>query len=96
MACLPWVREQTAARSDLGTAECETDRVEPLAAAVEASAAIVEGSSGPSITQDELIVGDFLGERDSVSNDGQGSESFAELFAAVQELQVVVGAPLRA
>ena len=96
VACLPWVREQTAARSDLGTAECETDRVEPLAAAVEASAAIVEGSSGPSITQDELIVGDFLGERDSVSNDGQGSESFAELFAAVQELQVVVGAPLRA
>ena len=75
--------------SDLGTAGCETDMVKPLVAAVEASAAIVEGSSVPSITEGELTVGNFLDERDSVSNGG-GSESFEQLVTAVKELQVVV------
>jgi multidrug resistance protein MdtO len=89
VACLPWIREQTATMSDLGTADCETDMVKPLAAAVEASAAIVEGSSGPSITEGELTVGNFLDERDSVSNGG-GSESFEQLVTAVKELQVAV------
>jgi multidrug resistance protein MdtO len=89
VACLPWIREQTATMSDLGTADCETDMVKPLVAAVEASAAIVEGSSGPSITEGELTVGNFLDERDSVSNGG-GSESFEQLVTAVKELQVVV------
>jgi hypothetical protein len=58
-------------------------------AAVEASAAIVEGSSDPSIAERELTVGNFLDERDSVSNGG-GSESFEQLVTAVKELQVVV------
>ena len=75
--------------SDLGTADCGTDMVKPLVAAVEASAAIVEGSSGPSITEGELTVGNFLDERDSVSYGG-GSESFEQLVTAVRELQVVV------
>ena len=80
---------------DLGTADREPDMVKPLVDAVEASAAIVEGSSGPSITQGELMVGDFLGEGDSVSNAGDSAESFEQLVAAVKELQVVVWAPLR-
>jgi multidrug resistance protein MdtO len=87
VACLPWIREQTATTSDLGTAGCDTNMVKPLVAAVEASAAIVEGSSGPSTTEGEL--GDFLDERDSVSNGG-GSESFEQLVTAVKELQAVV------
>jgi multidrug resistance protein MdtO len=89
VACLPWIREQTATMSDLGTVDCETDMVKPLAAAVEASAGIVEGSSGPSITEGELTVGNFIDERDSVSNGG-GSESFEQLVTAVKELQVAV------
>jgi multidrug resistance protein MdtO len=89
VACLPWLREQAATMSDLGTANCETDMVKPLVAAVEASAAIVEGSSDPSIAERELTVGNFLDERDSVSNGG-GSESFEQLVTAVKELQVVV------
>ena len=90
VACLPWIREQTATRSDLGTADRETEMVKPLVDAVEASAAIVEGASGPSITEGELTVGNFLGERSSVSNAGGSSESFAQLVAAVKELRVVV------
>jgi multidrug resistance protein MdtO len=90
VACLPWIREQSATRSDLGTADRETDMVGPLVDAVEASAAIVEGSSGPSITEGELTVGNFLGERGWVSNADRSSESFEQLVAAVKELQAVV------
>jgi multidrug resistance protein MdtO len=89
VACLPWIREQTATRSDLGTADCETDMVKTVVAAVKASAALVEGSSGPSITARELTLGNFVDESDSVSNGG-GSESFEQLVTAVKELQVVV------
>jgi len=80
---------------DLRTADRERDTVEPMVDAVEASAAIVEGSSGPRITQGEPMVGDFLGEGDSVNNAGESSESSEQLVAAVKELQVVVWAPLR-
>jgi multidrug resistance protein MdtO len=89
VACLPWIREQTATMSDLGTADCETDMVKPLMAAVKASAALVEGSSGPNLTARELTLGNFVDESDSVSNGG-GSESFERLVTAVKELQVVV------
>jgi hypothetical protein len=64
--------------------------VKPLVDAVQASAAIVEGLSGPSITEGELTVGNFLGERGWVSNAGGSSESLEQLVAAVKELQVVV------
>jgi multidrug resistance protein MdtO len=90
VACLSWIREQTATKSDLGIADRETDMVKPLVEAVEASAAIVEGSSGPSITEGELTVGNFLGERGWVSNADGSSESFEQLVAAVKELQVLV------
>jgi multidrug resistance protein MdtO len=87
-ASLPWVREQASTEApDQETNSRAPDTVKPLVAAVEASAAIVEGSSGPSITEGEL--GDFLDERDSVSNGG-GSESYEQLVAAVKELQAVV------
>jgi multidrug resistance protein MdtO len=89
VACLPWIREQTATMSDLGTADCETDMVKPLVAAVKASAALVEGSSGPNLTARKLTLGNFVDESDSVSNGG-GSESFERLVTAVKELQVVV------
>jgi hypothetical protein len=78
--------------SDLRTADREQDMVKPLVDAMEASAAVVEGSSDPSITQGELMVGDFIGLGDSVSNADGSSE---QLVAAVKELQVVVWAPLR-
>jgi Fusaric acid resistance protein family len=91
VASLPWVREQTAALPGRGTADREPDKFKPLVDAVEASAALVEGSSGSSITQDGL--GDFLGEENSASNGGNSS---AELVAAVKGLQVVVWAPLKA
>ena len=63
--------------------------------AVKAGAALVEGSSGPRITQSELGVGEFIGERDSVNNVDNSSESYEQLIAAVKELQIVVW-PLRA
>jgi multidrug resistance protein MdtO len=89
-ASLPWVREQASTEApDQETNSRAPDTVNPLVAAVEASAAIVEGSSGPSITEGKLTVGNFLDERDSVSNGG-GSESFEQLVAAVKELQAVV------
>jgi multidrug resistance protein MdtO len=91
LACLPWIRQQTVAVPGRGTADREADKFKPLVDAVEASAALVEGSSGSSITQDEL--GDFLGEGNSVGNAGNSS---AELVAAVEGLQVVVWAPLKA
>jgi multidrug resistance protein MdtO len=96
VACLPWIREQTAAMSDQGTADREPDMVKPLVDAVEAGAAIIEGSSGPSTTQGGLSVGEFVGERDSLNNVYDSSESYEQLVAAVKELQVVVRAPLRA
>ena len=89
---LPWIRQQGAVMSDLRTADREQDMVKPLVDAMEASAAVVEGSSDPSITQGELMVGDFIGLGDSVSNADDSSE---QLVAAVKELQVVVWAPLR-
>jgi Fusaric acid resistance protein family len=89
---LPWIRQQGAVMSDLRTADREQDMVKPLVDAMEASAAVVEGSSDPSITQGELMVGDFIGLGDSVSNADGSSE---QLVAAVKELQVVVWAPLR-
>ena len=95
VACLAWIREQTATMSDLGTADREPDMVKPLVDAVEATAVIVEGSSSPSTIQGELMVGDFLGERNSVSSADYSSESFEQLVAAVKELQVVAWAPLK-
>jgi multidrug resistance protein MdtO len=89
-ASLPWVREQASPEApDQETNSRAPDTVNPLVAAVEASAAIVEGSSGPSITEGKFTVGNFLDERDSVSYGG-GSESFEQLVAAVKELQAVV------
>jgi multidrug resistance protein MdtO len=92
---LPWIRQQGAVMSDLRTADREQDMVKPLVDAMEASAAVVEGSSDPSITQGELMVGDFIGLGDSVGNADDSSEKFKQLVAAVKELQVVVWAPLR-
>lgn len=95
VACLPWIRQQTVAVPDRRTADIEADVFTPLVGAVEASAAIVEGSSGPGTTQDELTIGDFLEEGDSVRNAGDSSESFKELVAAVKGLQVGFCTPLR-
>jgi multidrug resistance protein MdtO len=87
-ASLPWVREQASTEApDQETNSRAPDTVNPLVAAVEASAAIIEGSSGPSITEGEL--GNFLDEKDLLSN-GNGSESYEQLVTAVKELQVVV------
>jgi multidrug resistance protein MdtO len=89
-ASLPWVREQASTEApDQETNSRAPDTVKPLVAAVEASAAIVEGSSGPSITEGKLTVGNSLDERDSLSSGG-GSESFEQLVTAVKELQAVV------
>jgi hypothetical protein len=68
--------------------------VKPLVDAVEASAALIEGSSGRNIAQNELLAGER--ERVSDSDAGRSSERFEELVGAVKELQVVVSAPLGA
>jgi multidrug resistance protein MdtO len=89
-ASLPWVREQASTEArDQETNSRAPDTVNPLVAAVEASAAIVERSSGPSITEGKLTVGNFLDERDSLGNGG-GAESYEQLVTAVKDLQAVV------
>ena len=54
--------------------------------AVEASAAVMKGVSGPNFAQDALTIGDSPRERDSIVDAGR---SFGQLLAAVRELQVV-------
>jgi hypothetical protein len=54
LACLPAIRQQTAAVLDWGTADREATTLKPLLDAVEASGAIIENSSHPGI-QDELV-----------------------------------------
>ena len=95
-ACLPWVREEAAIESaaDREAASCAQDRVKSLVDAVEASAAVTEGSPGSNMAQAELTVDDPVLERDSVNDAGRSFESFEELAAAVKELQVVVSTPL--
>jgi multidrug resistance protein MdtO len=55
VACLPAIRQQTAAVPDRGTADREAATFKPLLDAVEASGAIIESSSHPG-TQDELVI----------------------------------------
>jgi uncharacterized membrane protein YccC len=55
VACLPAIRQQTAAVPDRRTADREAATFKPLLDAVEASGAIIESSSHPG-TQDELVI----------------------------------------
>jgi multidrug resistance protein MdtO len=93
---LPWIREQaaTATAANRETASRAPEMVEPLIDAVEASAALIEGSSGRNIAQGELPVDER--ERVSDSDAGRRSERFEELVGAVKELQVAVSGPLGA
>jgi multidrug resistance protein MdtO len=90
LASLPWIREQaaTAPAADRQTAGRAPEMVKPLVDAVEAGAAMIEGSSGPNIAQGELSVDDR--ERDLVSDAGRRFDTFEQLTAAVKELQVAV------
>lgn len=96
VASLPWIREQaaTAPAADREASSRVPEMVKPLVDAVEASAALIEGSSGRNIAQNELPVDEW--ERVSDSDAGRSSERFEELAGAVKELQVVVSAPLGA
>jgi multidrug resistance protein MdtO len=89
-ASLPWIREQaaTAPAADRQTAGRAPEMVKPLVDAVEAGAAMIEGSSGSNIAQGELSVDDR--ERDLVSDAGRRFDTFEQLTAAVKELQVAV------
>jgi multidrug resistance protein MdtO len=93
---LPWIREQaaTAPAANRETASRAPEMVKPLIDAVEASAALIEGSSGRNIAQGELPVDQR--ERVSDSDAGRRSERFEELVGAVKELQVAVSGPLGA
>jgi multidrug resistance protein MdtO len=93
---LPWIREQaaTAPATNRETASRAPEMVKPLIDAVEASAALIEGSSGRDIAQAELPVDERA--RVSDGDAGRRSERFEELVGAVKELQVAVSGPLAA
>jgi hypothetical protein len=90
VASLPWIREQaaTAPAADRETSSRVPEMVKPVVDAVEASAALIEGSSGRNIAQNELLVDEW--ERVSDSDAGRSSERFEELVAAVKELHDAV------
>jgi hypothetical protein len=92
---LSWIRQQAAAMSDLETADRGPYMIKAVVDAVEASAAMMEGVSGPNVAQGELAVGKSVRERDSKINVGSSLEPFEQLVAAVRELQVLVSAPFR-
>jgi multidrug resistance protein MdtO len=96
VASLPWIREQaaTAPAADRETASRAPEMVKPIVDAVEASAALIESSSGRNIAQGELPVDER--ERVSQSDAGRSSERFEELVGAVKELHVAVSGPLGA
>jgi len=86
---LPWIRQQ-AATMDLETTDRGPDMIKPVLDEVEASAAMMEGVSGPNVAQDALTVDDSRRERDSIFDVGRSFGHFEQLLAAVRELQVVV------
>jgi len=84
VASLPWIGQQSASMLDLKTARTrEPDVVNPLVDAVEASAAIMEGVSGPNVEQGALTVDESLRERDSII-DGDNLVSFSSQPNAVR------------
>jgi len=90
VASLPWIRQQSASMLDLKTATTrEPDMVKPLVNAVEASAAIMEGISGPTVDQGALTLDDSLRERDSIIDADSSLEHFEPLVAAVRELTLI-------
>ena len=95
VASLPWIREQaaTAPAVDRETASRASEMVKPIVEAVEASAVLIESSSGRNITPGELAVDER--KRVSQSDVGRSSERFEELAGAVKELHVAVSAPVR-
>ena len=95
VASLPWIREQaaTAPAADRETASRAPEMVKPIVEAVEASAVLIESSSGRNITPGELAVDER--KRVSQSDVGRSSERFEELAGAVKELHVAVSAPVR-
>ena len=90
-ASLPWIREQakTVSAAHRETANLAQELVTPLVGAVEASAAIIEGSHPLQTPQDELTVDESLSERDAVSDADvrRRFQSFEQLAAAVKELE---------
>jgi len=90
-ASLPWIREQAepVLAAPQEPAARAQEMVMPLADALEASAATIEGSSGPQTPQDTLTVHESLLERDAVSDDGRRLQSFEQLAAAVRELSSI-------
>jgi multidrug resistance protein MdtO len=86
---LPWIRQQAATMPDLETADRGPDMIKPMVDAVEASAAMMEGVSGPNVAQDALTVDDSPRERDPIVDAGRGFGHFEQLLAAVRELQIV-------
>jgi hypothetical protein len=87
---LPWIRQQAATMPDLETADRGPAMIKPVVDAVEASAAMMEGVSGPDVAHDSLTVDDFPRGRDSTVDAGRSFGQFEHLLAAVRELQVVV------
>jgi hypothetical protein len=95
LTSLPWIRQQPVTMPDLETADGGPEMMKSVVDAVEASAAMLEGASGPNVAQDTITLDDSPWERDSILDAGRSFERFEQLVAAVRELQVVFLAPNR-
>jgi multidrug resistance protein MdtO len=87
---LPWIRRQDATMPDLERVGRGADMIKPVVDALEASADMVEGVSGPNVAQDALTVSDATQESFSIVDAGRSFGHFEQLLAAVRELQVPV------
>jgi hypothetical protein len=88
VASLPWIREQGAFLSAADQGITPSSLVD----AVETSAAIIEGSSSPTVVHGLLPADDSVSERPSAGDAGRSSQCFEQLAAAVKELHSVVSA----
>jgi hypothetical protein len=95
-ASLPWIREQAATGSaaDRETTNRAQEMVTPVVDAVEASAAIIEGSYPLPAPQDVGTVDESLSRTGAVSDADRSFQSFEQLAAAVRELSKASNATL--
>lgn len=96
VASLPLVREQASILPGVGqelTASRAPEMIKPLTDALDTSAAVIEGVSGPTVGQTTLTVDSSVSEKPSAGDAGRGSQAFENLVAAVKELQVIISPP---
>ena len=96
VASLPLVRQQGSILSGVGqevTASRAPEMVRPLTDALETSAAVIEGTSSPTVSQGALPTDSSVSETPSSGDAVRGSEALQQFAAAVKELQVIISAP---